>query len=145
MPDTLTEAEEPNTAPSEFTPWRDGHARGDDPGLQRDIRLLDSLLDATILRLEGEDAFRLVEEVRGTTQRLRRHPSLEAARALCDRLTSLDLNRLRTLSRAFSLHFDLVNLAEERARQRALRRRSGEALTATLNETPAEGLEQLRD
>ena len=144
MPDTITASDEASP-PAEFADLRgDGLYRLDDPGLQRDIRFLDGLLDATILRLEGEDAFKLVEEVRGATQRLRRHPSMASARALCDRLTSLGLNQLRTLSRAFSLHFDLANLAEEQARQRALRRRAGEAPSLPLAETPAEGLSQLR-
>ena len=36
----------------------------DDPNLENDIRLLDALLDGTILRLEGEEAFQLVDEIR---------------------------------------------------------------------------------
>ena len=72
----------------------------DHPDLESDIQVLDNLLDATILRLEGEDALRLVEEIRAATQELRSNPSLEPARKLRDRLSSLDLSKLRTLTRA---------------------------------------------
>src|SRR4051812_25033006 len=92
--------------------------------LEKDIRLLDDLLDSVITRLGGEDAFRLVEDVRLATAELRARPSLDAARQLRDRLQSLDLAQLRTLIRAFSLYFDLINLAEQQARVRALRRRA---------------------
>ncbi len=63
----------------------------DEPALQNDIRLLDGLLDAAIKRLEGEESFRLVEEVRAATQQLRNEPSLEAARRLRDRLMAAPL------------------------------------------------------
>src|SRR5579862_8152004 len=100
---------------------------GDAPELESDIRLLDELLDATILRLEGEESLRLVEEIRAATQQLRTSPSVDAARALRDRLSSLDISRLRTLTRAFSLYFDLINLAEQQARVRALRKRASQS------------------
>jgi phosphoenolpyruvate carboxylase len=48
-------------------------------------------------------------------------PSAEAARELRDRLAGLDLAALRTLIRAFSIYFDLINLAEQRVRLRVLR------------------------
>ena len=117
----------------------------DHPDLESDIRLLDNLIDATILRLEGEDSLRLVEETRAAAQELRTCPSLELARRLRDRLSSLDLSKLRTLTRAFSLYFDLINLAEQRARVRALRRRAEEPATRPLSETPQIALERLKD
>src|SRR5262245_61822115 len=70
----------------------------DEPGTEYDTRMLDSLLDDTILRLEGEEAFRLVDEIRTAGQALRATPSVEAARALRDRLSTLDLPALRTLT-----------------------------------------------
>ena len=112
----------------------DGTAAGhslDDPDLESDIRLLDSLLDSTILTLEGEESLKLVEEIRAAAQALRLDPSVEVARRLRDRLSTLDIGKLRTLTRAFSLYFDLINLAEQRARvrraQTAGRRLVGEA------------------
>ncbi len=117
----------------------------DESALQNDIRLLDGLLDATILRLEGEAAFRLVEEVRAAAQQLRADPSLDAARQLRDRLTSAGLGELRTLTRAFSLYFDLINLAEQQARLRTLRRRAGQVPARPLAESCERGLMDLKE
>lgn len=113
--------------------------------LERDILLLDGLLDATIRRLSGEDTFRLVEEVRDATLPLRADPSVESARALRDRLAGLDTGKLRMLTRAFSLYFDLINLAEQQARLRALRRRAERIAPQPLPETPEAALVELRD
>ena len=112
--------------------------------LEGDIRLLDGLLDSTIRRLEGEASFRLLEEIREAMQKLRSESSLAAARALSDRLITLDLTKLRLLSRAFSTHFDLVNIAEQQARLRALSAARRQA-SQPLPETPAQGLCQLRE
>ncbi len=92
--------------------------------LSADIHLLGDLLGEAIRRLAGEDAFALEEEVRAAAKELRARPSLEEARRLRDRLDKLDLSALRTLIRAFSIYFDLINLAEQQARVRALRLRA---------------------
>src|SRR5580692_10435485 len=89
--------------------------------LSADIRLLGNLLGDAIRRLAGEQAFALVEEVRSATKTLREHPSPEAARGLRERLAQLDLPALKMLIRAFSIYFDLINLAEQRVRLRVLR------------------------
>ena len=89
--------------------------------LSADIRLLGNLLGDAIRRLAGEQAFALVEEVRSATKTLREQPSAELARGLRDRLAQLDLPALKTLIRAFSIYFDLINLAEQRVRLRVLR------------------------
>jgi len=91
--------------------------------LGSDIRLLGDLLGHAIRRLAGEEAFRLEEEVRAATKELRVNPSVDEARRLRDRLARLDLPALRGLIRAFSVFFDLINLAEQQARVRALRTR----------------------
>ncbi len=88
---------------------------------------------------------RLVEEIRSATQELRLSPSLEPARKLRDRLASMELSQLRTLTRAFSLYFDLINLAEQRARVRALRRRAEDPAIQTLSDTPEAALASLKD
>src|SRR5437764_9461541 len=89
--------------------------------LSADIRLLGNLLGDAIRRLAGEQAFALVEEIRSATKNLREQPSPEVARKLRDRLARLELPELRTLIRAFSIYFDLINLAEQRVRLRVLR------------------------
>jgi phosphoenolpyruvate carboxylase len=89
--------------------------------LSAEIRLLGNILGDTIRRLAGEPAFALVEEIRAAAKALRERPSASAAAALRDRLAGLDVAALRMLIRAFSIYFDLINLAEQRVRLRVLR------------------------
>ncbi len=86
-----------------------------------------------------------MEEIRAATQELRLSPSLEPARKLRERLSSLELSKLRTLTRAFSLYFDLINLAEQRARVRVLRRRAEDSSEKPLSDTPDIALGRLKD
>ena len=86
--------------------------------------MLGNLLGNAIRQLAGEQAFDLEEEVRAAAKELRGNPSPEAAGRLRDRLSALDLPALRGLNRAFSVFFDLINLAEQQARVRALRYRA---------------------
>lgn len=86
-----------------------------------------------------------MEEIRAATQELRISPSLEPARKLRDRLASLELSKLRTLTRAFSLYFDLINLAEQRARVRVLRHRAEDSSEKPLSDTLDIALAGLKD
>ena len=113
--------------------------------LSGDIHLLGGLLGEAIRRLEGEDAFALVEEVRAAAKDLRADASPEAARRLRDRLGELGLADLRTLIRAFSVYFDLTNLAEQQARVRAIRAHARAADASRDDESPESALRQLRD
>ena len=113
--------------------------------LGSDIRLLAEELGQVIRRLDGEPAFQLVEDVRAATKELRADPSLAAARQLRDRLGELDLPALRGLIRAFSVYFDLINLAEQQARVRALHRRAVDKAGEVIPETAEAALIQLRD
>ena len=114
-------------------------------GLSADIHLLGDLLGAAIRRLAGQEAFTLEEEIRAAAKELRAHPSLEEARRLRDRLDRLDVADLRTLIRAFSIYFDLINLAEQQARVRALRLRAMETGSTPLPEGPEAALLLLRE
>src|SRR5438067_1090442 len=78
--------------------------------LSADIRLLGNVLGSAIRRLAGEQAFEQVEAIRGATKSLREQPTAEAAAKLRDTLAGLDVSTLRTLIRAFSIYFDLINL-----------------------------------
>jgi phosphoenolpyruvate carboxylase len=96
--------------------------------LSRDVDRLGRLLGEVLTELEGEDAFRLVEEYRAGTKALRARDSWPAdfgpeGEALFARTAALTLDQARLLVRAFSSYFHLVNLAEERHRLRVLRRR----------------------
>ncbi|MBS0261384.1 MAG: phosphoenolpyruvate carboxylase [Planctomycetes bacterium] len=89
--------------------------------LSSDIRMLGTTLGTAIRRLAGESAYENVESLRAATKMLRECPSTEAAARLRDQLAQFDLTTLRTLIRAFSIYFDLINLAEQRVRLRVLR------------------------
>src|SRR5262245_35183531 len=92
--------------------------------LSADIHLLGDLLGAVVRRLAGEGAFALEEQLRAAAKALRATPSADEARRLRDRLDRLGLAELRALNRAFTLYFELVNIAEQQARVRALRERA---------------------
>ena len=111
--------------------------------LGKDIRLLGDLLGQAIRRLAGETSYQLEEEVRAATKGLRANPSLAAARALRDRIGGLDVSHLRTLIRAFSVYFDLINLAEQQARVRSLRRRAADRAADPRSETTEAALRQI--
>ena len=113
--------------------------------LSGDIRRLGDLLGHALRRVAGENAYELVEEIRAAAKSLRSNPTVQQARQLRDRLAELPLAELRTLIRAFTIYFDLINLAEQRARVRALRIRTGELGDAPLTETPEAGLRVLRE
>jgi phosphoenolpyruvate carboxylase len=114
-------------------------------GLSDDIHLLGDLLGDLIKRQAGATAFDLVEEVRNAAKSLRAEPSVDAAAALRDRLEQLDLSQLRTLIRAYSVYFDLVNLAEQQARVRANRLRTLQTDPRPLDESPEAALAELRE
>src|SRR4051812_22608270 len=104
--------------------------------LSADIHLLGNVLGQTIRRLAGNSAYELEEEVRAEVKKLRAAPSVDAARRLRDRLGTLELPALRTLIRAFSIYFDLINLAEQRARVRALQMKALQLGNMPMAESP---------
>ena len=112
--------------------------------LGQDIRRLGGMLGEVIRHQAGDDTLHLVEEIRAASKELRERPSIERARALRDRLKQLDLPDLRRLIRAFSIYFDLTNLAEQRGRLRALRWQSL-AATGPLPDGIEAALRRLRD
>jgi phosphoenolpyruvate carboxylase len=98
-----------------------GAGAGRDP-LRREVRLLGALLGQAIAEQEGTDLLDLVEAVRRASIAERRGTAVPGGRGLDDLVEGLDLDRIESLARAFTLYFQLVNVAEERARVRAARR-----------------------
>src|SRR2546426_245040 len=94
--------------------------------LRRDVRLLTSLLGQIIREQEGRRVFDLVEDLRKTTKRLRRSPARSDIRKKDDLIQGLDAYAADSISRAFTLYFHLVNLAEEKQRERRLREHEAE-------------------
>jgi len=109
--------------------------------LRRDVRFLADMLGAVIRDSEGEAAVALVEEIRSLS-RDRRAGKHEAEPTLAARIASLDEGQARLVTRALSVFFDLVNIAEDRQRVRVLRDRErlghpqppGESLAAGIQE-----------
>src|SRR3954468_8435100 len=96
--------------------------------LAREVKLLGALLGQVIVEQHGSDALDLVERVRRQTIAIRRGGSDADRERLAADLASVSLGEAELLIRAFSLYFQLTNLAEEKQRVRQLRireRRSG--------------------
>jgi phosphoenolpyruvate carboxylase len=106
--------------------------------LRRDVRLLGDLLGDCITELVGSEALALVEEIRYLARQRRsgaedERPAAEARMA--ERIRQLSESEARIVSRAFSVYFDLANLAEDRHRVRVLRSREAECDPAPRKES----------
>jgi phosphoenolpyruvate carboxylase len=122
--------------------------RARDP-LAREVRLLGSLLGQVIAEQAGPDLFALVERIRRRTIALRRgdpdlvlEPDVERER-LAAEIAALDVDHAAAVARAFTLYFQLVNLAEERQRIRMLRTRARRAKGRPIDDSVAEAVERL--
>ena len=111
--------------------------------LRRDVRLLGDTLGEVITELAGTDSFSLVEEVRALA-RDRRSGQHDAERKLAARIESLDTPQASCVARAFSIFFDLANIAEDRQRVRVLRERERSGDAKPIGESLAAGIAELR-
>ncbi len=125
-----------------------GLGRAQDP-LAREVRLLGALLGQVIAEQAGPELFMLVERIRRRTIAIRRsapdaevEPDQERGR-LAEEVASLDLTQAAAVTRAFTLYFQLVNLAEERQRIRVLRTRARRARGRPINDSVGDAVEQL--
>lgn len=105
--------------------------------LANDVDFLATALGDVLKELEGRRLFELVERVRHLTKGLRAGGGADAARELDELLASLDTATAEKLVRAFTVYFQLVNLAEEVHRVRVNRHREA---GATLDEPRSESL-----
>ena len=90
--------------------------------LGTEIRFLGRILGEIIREQAGQTLYDLEEEIR-LGSRARREGKPEAEHALQARIGSMTDTEARTVVRAFTIFFDLVNLAEDRERIRVLRER----------------------
>ena len=111
--------------------------------LVSEIRFLGSLLGQIIREQAGPLLYDLEEEIR-LGSRARREGRPEAERALLSRIRSLDDGQARTVVRAFTIFFDLVNLAEDRERIRVLRERERARYPEPRSESMEEAALQMR-
>ena len=120
-----------------------GSAGARDP-LALEVRLLGALLGQVIEEQAGQEIFELVERLRRAAIELRRGDDPALRGRVEAELDGLDLGAVEAVISAFSLYFQLVNLAEARGRVRALRRRERSARDGVLEDSVAEAIGRLR-
>jgi phosphoenolpyruvate carboxylase len=89
--------------------------------LRRDVRFLTTLLGDVIREQEGQPLFQKIEEIRGFAKAIRQNPSTELIARQKETIRSLDLDDAYKIARAFTIYFQLVNIAEELQRVRRIR------------------------
>ncbi len=129
--------------PSRAEPTGIGSAGARDP-LAREVRLLGALLGQVIIEQAGDATYEAVERIRRRAIALRRDDDpADRDRQAAD-LDALDLGASEAVVSAFSLYFQLVNIAEARGRVRALRRRERAARDGLLDDSVADAIDRLR-
>ena len=92
-----------------------------DDALRARVKLLGRLLGEVIRSQAGEDVFRAVELLRTGFLRLGGEPDADQLADLRARISELSADALRPVIRAFSIYFQLVNVAEESFQHRQRR------------------------
>jgi phosphoenolpyruvate carboxylase len=90
-----------------------------DPRLRADVRFLTTRLGKIVREQVGDELFQAIEAVRRTTRAIR-EGHRELVPKLKDFAGTFEVQQAHDLAHAFSLYFQLVNLAEERQRVRRL-------------------------
>ncbi len=107
--------------------------------LSATIHLLGELLGRVLSEQESPALFEIEEHIRALAK-ARRADDTSAADQLAAEVAVLNANSARAIASAFTLYFDLVNLAEEDYRVQALRQREREHAPAPIGESIAEAL-----
>ncbi|MGC4095396.1 MAG: phosphoenolpyruvate carboxylase [Polyangiaceae bacterium] len=108
--------------------------RAEDRPLHEDMRYLTAVLGRVIRRLEGEEVFRAVEDLRTSSRDRRRSAGgAKALDALLAQVDALPLDKAAPVARAFTVFFFLINTAEQvhRVRRRIAYDKSGHVGPAT--------------
>jgi phosphoenolpyruvate carboxylase len=93
--------------------------------LRRHVRLLGGMLGQVLVESEGPELLADVERLRHATIELRSTTDRERQLSrVLEIVAGLDLERAESVAQAFTVYFQLVNLAEEHYRARILRERS---------------------
>jgi phosphoenolpyruvate carboxylase len=92
-----------------------------DAPLRRDVRLLGDLLGRVMVEQEGEELLAQEEEIRRVSRRARETGDPAVRTELARAVGELDLERQTKILRAFTLFFQLANLAEQQHRVRRRR------------------------
>ncbi|MCU0489105.1 MAG: phosphoenolpyruvate carboxylase [Anaerolineales bacterium] len=110
--------------------------------LSATIHFLGELLGQVISEQESPDAFVLEEQVRQLAKA--RRAGEAGMEALARLVQALDSDQARIIASAFSLYFDLVNLAEENQRVQILRQQELENYPEPRRDSIAEAIGQLK-
>src|SRR3989338_1602846 len=89
--------------------------------LRGEVRFLGGLLGKVLIAQEWQGFFELVEAIRKMAIELRKQYSPALEKKLLQKIRSLDLENLTKVLRAFTVYFQLVNLAEDKHRIRRKR------------------------
>jgi phosphoenolpyruvate carboxylase len=108
------------------------------------VKLLGSLLGQVIVEQGGPELLDLVERCRKRSIAFREKGDEAAGSALSAEIDALDIDRAEDLANAFSLYFQLINLAEERDSVRRLRQAQRTA-AAPAEDSPEGAVEWLLD
>jgi phosphoenolpyruvate carboxylase len=113
-----------------------------DRDVRQDVRELGALLGDVLEDQTSRSAFETVETLR-TSAIDYRNGELDSRQPLHDELSGLTPDRESIVARAFTTYFELINLAEERERVRAIRTGSHEGTLEDSLETAAEELAEM--
>lgn len=111
--------------------------------LSTTINLLGNLLGEVLSAQESPALLTIEERIRALAK-ARRSGETHAPGALSAEVSALTLDSARGIASAFALYFDLVNLAEEGQRVRALRQRERDLHPAPPGDSVAETIAQLK-
>jgi phosphoenolpyruvate carboxylase len=114
---------------------------GPEAALRRDVRLLGEVLGRVLVEQGGKGLLEDEERIRNLSQRARASGSAAARSRLAEAVGKLRLDRQAEVLRAFSMYFQLANLAEQHHRLR--RRREYEHEQRIPRESLAEAFERL--
>ncbi|MEX0754663.1 MAG: phosphoenolpyruvate carboxylase [Actinomycetota bacterium] len=120
------------------------HAKDEIPApLRREVRLLGTILGHVLAETGGRDLLDEVERIRRAAIAFRGVASAERRDRVLELIEDLDVGRAEQVARAFTVYFQLVNLAEQHQRMRTLRERAhrGESPRHSLERT-IEGLRE---
>jgi phosphoenolpyruvate carboxylase len=92
-----------------------------DAALRRDIRILGNLLGHVLVSQCGEAVLELVEQVRAAAKELRARPTPENRQLFWDTIQGIPARHRTHVIHAFSLYFQLANIAEQNHRVRRRR------------------------
>ncbi|PSQ06628.1 phosphoenolpyruvate carboxylase [Halobacteriales archaeon QS_4_69_31] len=107
--------------------------------INQDVRELGTLLGEIIKEQSSEEAFELVEQIRTAAIDYRRGDATDRA-VVHETIERLSPAEEDVVARAFTMYFELINLAEERQRVREIREGSQEG---TLEDSVREAIEGL--